>query len=71
MININKLKGIIVEKGLNIEKVAHGIGMTPATLYRRFQDPSQFTIREVLVLSDFLELTAQEAIEIFFSRYVA
>ncbi len=35
MVNVNKLKGKIVERGLNVENLAERIGLDRATLYRK------------------------------------
>jgi AraC-like DNA-binding protein len=73
MVNVNKLKGKIVEKELSIEKVARQMGLHPATLYRRInQDKgTTFTIGEALAIVEILDLTPQEATAIFFSQHVA
>ncbi len=71
MVNINKLRGKIVEKGLNVERVARDMGLTTATLYRRLQAGEQFTIGEAQALCSILDLTTQEATDIFFNGGVA
>jgi len=71
MVNINKLKGKIVEKGLNVERVAQDMGVNTATLYRRFQAGEQFTIGEAQAICGILNLTTQEATDIFFNGGVA
>lgn len=72
MVNINKLKGKIVEKELTIEKLAEKIGLDRSTLYRKISnDGETISIREANLICSELGLTGQEATEIFFSQYVA
>jgi predicted transcriptional regulator len=66
----NKLKGKIVEHGLNVEKVAEKIGIDGATFYRKLKD-GNFTISEAKKIKALLKLTNREAIEIFFTNDVA
>jgi transcriptional regulator with PAS, ATPase and Fis domain len=66
--NINKLKGKIVERGLNVEKLAKLIGVDRATLYRKLNvADTRITIGEATKMKSVLELTEAEAIEIFFN----
>lgn len=70
--NVNKLKGKIVERGLNITKLAEAIGMDRSTFYRKMQnDGETFTIREVNNIVKALNLTPNEAMDIFFTNRVA
>ncbi len=72
MVNINKLKGKIVECGLNISELASKIGIDRATLYRKMNsDGKNFTIEEADLISRELNLTYNEVNAIFFSQYVA
>lgn len=72
MVNVNKLKGKIVEKGLTIRGLATDIGLYPSTLYRKIGDGGDsFTIGEVEKIVDALSLSAKEATEIFFDKEVA
>lgn len=72
MVNINKLKGKIVENGLTVEDLADKIGLNKSTLYRKINnDGETFSIREANLICSVLGLTGQEATEIFFSQYVA
>lgn len=71
MVNIDKLKGTMVEKGFNVEKLAKNIGMNRATLYRRMENSGKnITIAEADAICKALELTGQEAFIIFFNQYV-
>lgn len=72
MVNINKLKGKVVENGLTIGKLAKEIGLDKSTLYRKLNnDGETFTIREANLICSVLGLNGKEATEIFFSNYVA
>lgn len=72
MVNVNKLKGKIVEKELTIEKLAEKIGLDRSTLYRKINNNGEtFTIREANMICTELGLSGKEATEIFFSQYVA
>ena len=72
MVNINKLKGKIVENGLTIEKLADNIGIDRSTLYRKINNKGEtFTLKEADLILNALNLTAEEAKAIFFSQFVA
>lgn len=72
MVNVNKLKGKIVECGMNIPKLAKEIGIDKSTLYRKLQDDGEsITIKEASLIINALNLTQEEAHSIFFHQYVA
>lgn len=64
--NILKLKGKIVENGLNVETLASKIGVHKSTLYRKLNEGEEFTIGEALKIKAELNLTNDEAGDIFF-----
>ena len=64
--NINRLKGKMVEGGMNVERVAEEIGMDKASLYRRLNDFEKFTIGDLIKMKGVLNLDDREAYEIFF-----
>ena len=68
--NINKLRGKIIEKGHSISTLAPKIGIDRATFYRKMKDES-FTVREAVAISKELELSSDEIMSIFFTQYVA
>lgn len=72
MININKLRGKIVEQELNIAELADKIGIDRATLYRKLNSGGEnFLVKEVDLMTKVLNLTLEEAVSIFFSQYVS
>lgn len=72
LVNVNKLKGKIVENNLSVERLADSIGIDKSTLYRKLNnDGENFTIREADLISKELQLNPKEANDIFFSQYVA
>jgi len=72
MVNINKLKGKIVENGLTVEALAEKLGVDRSTLYRKLNAEGEtFTIKDANMICKALELNIHEATAIFFSQYVA
>ena len=63
--NMNKLKAKIVERGMNVEELADIIGITVQTLYRKMKAPLKITVGEAIQIKDVLDLSDQEALEIF------
>lgn len=72
MVNVNKLRGKIVENGLTIDEVADKMGINRATFYRKLNSGGKnFLIRDVDALVKILHLKSDEATAIFFAQYVA
>lgn len=66
-LSLFKLKAKIIEKGMNVEKLAEAIGIDRSGLYRRLNNFEKFTIGEANRIKEVLELTNEEATDIFFS----
>ena len=58
----------ILEKGIDLSKLAILLGIDKMTLYRKISNRESFTIREAEILKDILDLTNLEALEIFLDR---
>jgi len=71
MVNVNKLKAKFVERGMSIEQAAEFVGIERSKLYRRFREPTSFSISEVNNIVHALQLTAEDAMAIFFADEVA
>lgn len=72
MVNVNKLKGKIVENRMNVRELADVIGIDKATMYRKLNNSGEsFTIGEMDSIIKALNLSLSEANAIFFSQYVA
>lgn len=68
MVNINKLKGKIIEKQMTQEILASEIGINKSTLYRKFKSGGDsFEIWEVHKIVETLKLNDQEIKDIFFT----
>ena len=63
--NINKLKGKIVENGINVEILAEMIGTDRSTLYRKLNNFEKVTIGEAVRIKKALNLDDREACDIF------
>ena len=72
MINVNKLKGKIVENGMTVSSLAEKIGIDKATLYRKLNNNAEaLMLKEASAIVDILHLSIDEATAIFFSQFVA
>lgn len=65
MVNTAMLRGKIVERGLDVPKVAEQMGVDRSTLYRRIADGDTFTIGEAAKIAEILCLTHEDAVAIF------
>ncbi len=71
MCDIAKLRGKIVENGLNQMALAEATGMDRSTLSRKLKNGEAFTIGEANKIVTILKLTKDEAVAIFFTNIVA
>lgn len=72
MVNVNKLRGKMFERGINVSELANRIGMQPQTLYRRLNGGCEkMFIKEANMIVRELHLSTNEAMSIFFANYVA
>lgn len=72
MVNVNKLKGKIVENGMTVNGLADKIEIDRSTLYRKLNAKGEkITIKEAQSIVTALHLTSQEAVDIFFTLNVA
>lgn len=69
--NIPKLRGQMVEKGLNVDALAAATGIGRASLFRKLKDGEKFTIGDAQKIKAALNLTNEEANAIFFGKPVA
>lgn len=69
--NIQKLKGLIVERGTTQQAVATSIGMDRSTFYRKMKKGGSFTVEEINKIALEISLTKDEAVAIFFDKTVA
>lgn len=71
-VNVNKLKAKAVEQGMSVSQLAAKIGMNQSTLYRKLNaDGETLMIREANAIVKELNLSANDAMAIFFSNIVA
>lgn len=71
-INVNKLKGKIVERGMSISSLAEIMGIDRATLYRKLSnDGDTMLVKDANSIVSALGLSADDAVAIFFAQFVA
>ncbi len=72
MINKNKLKIKMLEKGLTVETLAKQLNVNKSTLYRKMNgSTSSFTVGEASEIATVLNLDGAEFMSIFFASFVA
>lgn len=64
--NVKKLKSKLMDKGMNVEELAGKMGINRSTLYRKLNNAKTMTIKDALFIKDHLNLTNNEARDIFF-----
>lgn len=65
--NKDLLKGKIFSKGKSIEEIYKSVGISKSAMYRKMNDKSYFTSKEIKKIVEILELTNVEMNEIFFN----
>lgn len=63
--DLNRLKGKIVEKGWNVETLAEQIGIDRSSMYRKLNNFEKITIGEARKITSALDLSNEEASSIF------
>lgn len=63
--NIDKLKGKMVENRINMEMLAVAIGCHPSSLYRKFERPDKITIGDAAKIRKVVPMTNDDAFDIF------
>lgn len=63
-VNVSKLNGLIAEKNTTKEALSEAIGINRSTFFRRLKSNS-LTIGDIHGICEFLQLTKEEAIDIF------
>lgn len=71
-VNVNKLKGKIVENGMTVSTLAEKIGVDRATLYRKLSNNGEtMLVKDANAIVSALHLTSEDALAIFFIQFVA
>lgn len=70
MVNINKLRGKMVENGIKVSELAAVLNMNTATLYRKLES-GNFTVKEAQDIAKTLKLNIDDVNNIFFAETVA
>lgn len=68
MIEVNKLREVIAEKGYSQAEIAYKLGITPKTFYNKMKK-GVFLSNEIEAIIDILEL--ENPYDIFFSGHVS
>lgn len=69
--NINMLRAQIALKGKKISDITKLLKISKSAIYRKLNGKSDFTRKEILLLINFLEISTDEAMRIFFDEKVS
>lgn len=69
--NINLLKAQIALKGKKISDIAKLLRISKSAIYRKLNGKSDFTRKEILLLINFLDISTEKAMNIFFNEKVS
>ncbi len=61
-----ELKGRIRAKGFTQKEFSTALGVSPASLSRKLAGTHEFTVGEIERMKKLLDLSAEEAVELFF-----
>ncbi len=67
MLNVNMLKGRMVEKGITVSELSKELNINQATFYRKMKNNS-FKIFETDIIMNTLQLSPSEANKFFFAK---
>lgn len=66
--NVQKLRGKMTEMMVTQADLAEATGLNRSTINRKLKTGEDFTVKEANIIADLLQLTADEAMIIFFNR---
>lgn len=69
--NVNLLKAQIVLKGKKISDITKLLKISKSATYRKLSGKSDFTRKEILLLINFLDISINKAMDIFFNEKVS
>lgn len=71
MVNANKLKGRIIEKGYNLTSFAEAVCISRPSLRNKISGKSEFKASEIMKISQVLGITTDAVPTYFFAQDVA
>lgn len=69
--NVNLLKAQIALKGKKISDITDLLKISKSAIYRKLNGKSDFTRKEILMLINFLDISTEKAMQIFFNEKVS
>ncbi len=67
-LNAAKLKEAIKSSGITMTMISSRIGMSRESLYNKIEKKTEFTVSEIVKLSEILGLSTERRDEIFFNN---
>lgn len=70
MLDFRKLRGRIIEKYDTLENFAKSYGISTVCLSKKMNNRSQFTRKDILEMSEMLDISKEEIGDYFFTKRV-
>lgn len=69
--NVNLLRAQIALKGKKVSDITDLLKISKSAIYRKLNGKSDFTRKEILLLINYLDISTEKAMEIFFNEKVS
>lgn len=71
MFNRKLFEAYVLTSGKSMKAVAKALGMNATTLYRKLDDNGRFTRNEIYLFCEYLNISPEAMVTIFFANEVA
>lgn len=68
MFNKNEFRAEVIRRGLTLNQIAEGLGISPTSLNRKMNGESDFFRNEIEKIIHTLHLSGEEVLRIFFAE---
>ena len=71
MFNESAFFEAVKKRGVKVTAIARAMGVSPSTIYKKNERNGDYTVPEIQVFCEFLNLTVEERDAIFFAKEVS
>lgn len=71
MKDYRKLKALLLERNINYREISHNTGIKLSSFVSRINGKVDWNLKDLILIKEYLELTNDEMLNIFFTKEVA